>query len=250
MDIAPDDRGENVRREICLTLEQMGIAPLSSHHRYGPGQHRVDFRRADALAAADNAVTFKTVVKTIAANNGLYAEFSPKPLEEEAGSSLHICLDIQPAGLIVPSEAAFVAGIMAHAVELCAVLNPSEESYLRLGAKDAPGYVSWSAENHFQFMRVTQSGGKPGKIELLSPDPLANPYIAFALLLYAGCEGVKQGLSLPAPADFDLYGVDPHALEGYTELPRSLKAAKEAAAASAFLREFLPEGLFRALSRI
>ena len=139
MDIAPEDKGENVRREICLTLEQMGIYPESSHHEEGPGQNEIDFRYSDPLTAADNAVTFRSVVNTIAARNGLYADFSPKPLEAHPGNGMHINFAVK--GASGDSMANAIAGILAHICELTAFLNPSEASYSRFGVDKAPRFV-------------------------------------------------------------------------------------------------------------
>ena len=134
MDIAPEDKGENIRREVCLTLESMGIQPESSHHEEGPGQNEIDFRYSDALSAADNAVTFKSVVKTIAMQNGLYASFSPKPLKNQSGNGMHINISIKSPNGKKDSDA-FMAGILKYIREISAYLNPTEESYLRLGEK-------------------------------------------------------------------------------------------------------------------
>ena len=145
MDIAPDDRGENIRREICLTLEQMGIRPESSHHEEGPGQNEIDFRYSDALTAADNALTFQTIVKTVARSNGLYADFSAKPLEHAPGNGFHINMSVKPDK---GSEnlCYMIAGILDKVEEMTAFLNPTKESYQRFGVSKAPGYVSWSSE--------------------------------------------------------------------------------------------------------
>jgi len=159
MDIAPADKGENVRREACLTLERMGIRPESSHHEEGPGQNEIDFRYADPVTAADNAVTFRAAVDTVAARNGLYADFGPKPLADKAGNGMHINFsavsedkrDVMPQVL---------AGVLAHVEAMTAFLNPTEESYRRFGSWKAPGYLSWSAENRSQLIRVPAAVGE------------------------------------------------------------------------------------------
>lgn len=191
MDIAPDDRGENVRREICLTLEQMGIRPESSHHEQGPGQNEIDFRYSDALSAADNAMTFQTVVKTVADRNGLYADFSPKPLAGQPGSGLHINMSAQSVSGedILPY---LIAGTLEKVSDMTVFLNPSEKSYERFGSSKAPKYISWSTENRSQLVRVPAAVGEFRRAELRSPDPTANPYLAFALLIYAGLYGIKN----------------------------------------------------------
>ncbi len=242
MDIAPEDRCENVRREICLTLEQMGIRPESSHHEAGPGQNEIAFRYSDALSAADNAQIFRMVVRIAAQRSGLYADFSPKPIDGEPGSGFHINLSVQPAG--GERTARVTAGILSHIEELTAFLNPTETSYRRLGRQKAPGYVSWSRENRSQLVRIPAADGEYRRAELRSPDPTANPYLAFALLIWAGLDGLKNGAVLPPPTEMNLYRADEAALAGLRRLPGSLAAARCAARESAFIREHIPEPLF------
>lgn len=245
MDIAPEDKGENIRREICLTLEQMGICPESSHHEEGPGQNEVDFRYSDPLSAADNAVTFLSVVKTAAARNGLWADFSPKPLPDKPGSGMHINISVQ--GLdkrdYLPN---IIAGILERIREMTLFLNPCANSYERLGINKAPAYVSWSSENRSQLIRIPASGLYNHRAELRSADPAANPYLAFALLIHAGIEGVRRGLVPPPPADFNLFTADPQTLSAFKKLPASLSQAAELAGASDFIREHLPEAVISA----
>jgi len=239
MDIAPDDHGENVRREICLTLEKMGIRPESSHHEEGPGQNEIDFRYSDALVAADNAMTFQRVVKTAASRNGMFADFSPKPLENAPGNGFHI--NISPR---TPRDAnAFprmIAGILANVRAMTAFLNPTDDSYRRLGNHKAPGYVSWSAENRSQLVRIPAAQGEYRRAELRSPDPGANPYLAFALMIHAALDGIEKGLTLPEPADINLYKADPQVLAAFEKLPESRAEANDAAAASAFIKTHIP----------
>ena len=239
MDIAPEDRGENIRREICLTLEQMGIRPESSHHEEGPGQNEIDFRYSDALTAADNAMTFQTVVKTIARRNGLYADFSAKPLENEPGNGFHINVSVKP------SEASenlcyMIAGVLDKVEEMTAFLNPTENSYKRFGQSKAPGYISWSSENRSQLVRIPAAVGEYRRAELRSPDPTANPYLAFALIIYAGLYGLQNKLDLPNAANINLYKADAEALARFKKLPESLSAACKIAAESEFIKEHVP----------
>ena len=145
MDIAPEDKGENVRREICLTLEQMGIRPETSHHEEGPGQNEIDFHYSEPLTAADNTITFKTVVRTIAARSGLFADFSAKPLDTQPGNGMHINISAYKDGSNVFSEV--TAGILKHIREMTVFLNPFENSYKRFGSHKAPRYIGWSKEN-------------------------------------------------------------------------------------------------------
>ncbi len=247
-DIAPLDRGENVRRDICLSLMEMGILPESSHHEQGPGQNEIDFRYADILTAADNLVAFRAVVKAIAARSGLYASFMPKPFEEESGSGLHVNLSLHENGVNLfrggeaPSGKAegFTAGILRRVPEMTAFLNPLTNSYRRFGAFEAPRFVSWSRQNRSQLVRIPAACGPYGRMELRSPDPACNPYLCFMLLLEAGLEGVKEELRLPGEASFDLYSETGRAA-GLPELPKSLEEALERAGESAFIRRLLPE---------
>ncbi|MCR5006228.1 MAG: glutamine synthetase family protein [Clostridiales bacterium] len=239
MDIAPEDRGENVRREICLTLEQMGICPESSHHEEGPGQNEIDFRYADALTAADHAMTFQRVVKTVAHRNGLAADFSPKPLENEPGNGFHINMSLRPW----KDETVFsqmIAGILRHATEMTAFLDPGDDSYKRLGSHKAPRYISWSHENRSQLVRIPAAVGEYRRMELRSADPTANPYLAFALMIYAGLDGITNKLDLCAPSDINLFMADKEVLSSYQTLPASFEEACKIAAASGFIKAHIP----------
>ena len=248
MDVAPEDKGENVRREACLTLEQMGIRPESSHHEEGPGQNEIDFRYADPLTAADNAVTFRSVVSTVAAGNGLYADFSPKPLPDAPGSGMHINLSVKASsGADVMPQV--MAGILNHVYDLTVFLNPVDASYRRLGCRKAPRYISWSSENRSQLIRIPAASGEYRRAELRSPDPSCNPYLAFALLIYAGLDGVRAASSLPAPADVNLFTAPEQVTASYRKLPGMLDEAKQAAHASEFARRYLPESLIAYYTR-
>lgn len=240
MDIAPDDRGENIRRQICLTLEQMGISPESSHHEEGPGQNEIDFHYADALKAADDAMAFRTVVKTVAHANGLFADFSPKPLADKPGNGYHINLSVKhdKNHVILPSV---IAGILEKIEDITLFLNPTVQSYKRLGSNKAPRFISWSGENRSQLVRIPAAEGEYRRAELRSPDPSANPYLAFTLLIYAGLYGYKNGLFLPPVSDIDFFKADKSITDGYRQLPRTVEEAKAAAKNSAFVREHLPE---------
>lgn len=243
MDIAPDDKGENVRREICLTLLDMGILPEGSHHEEGPGQNEIDFRYSDALTSADNAVNFVTVVKTAAAHNGLYADFSPKPLDNESGNGMHINMSIKCSDGIDRTKS-FLAGILEHIREVTAFLNPREESYRRFGTKKAPKYITWSPENRSQLIRIPAASKEHKRIELRSPDPTANPYLAYALLIYAGLDGIKKNMMPPEPVDINLYTAAPSVTAQFEKLPESLEEATELAISSKFLASILPQSFF------
>ncbi len=240
MDIAPDDKGENIRREICLTLEQMGICPESSHHEDGPGQNEIDFRYSDPVDAADNAMTFRTVAKTVAHRNGLAADFSPKPLAHKPGNGFHVNVSVKASGnsdLMYP----MIAGILEKIDDMTLFLNPMENSYARFGSNRAPKYISWSHENRSQLVRIPAACGEYRRAELRSPDPSANPYLALALILHAGLHGIENSLVLPPAADLNLYTADSSVLAGFRQLPADLESARRAALNSAFVKAHIPE---------
>ncbi|MGN0983327.1 MAG: glutamine synthetase family protein [Gemmiger sp.] len=248
-DIAPLDKGENIRREICFAMEDMGLRPQHSHHESGFGQNEVDFMYATAVKSADNLNTFKSTVKAIAARNGLYASFMPKPLPDQAGSGMHVNLSLLRDGVnlfegdIAPDSEAgyFIAGILAHARELTCFCNPVPNSYARLGANEAPQYVSWSRQNRSQLVRLPSASGKFCRVELRSPDPAANPYLAIGLILAAGLDGIAHRLPLPEPVNRNLF-YSPSA-EGLYSLPHSLREAITVAAQSDFIAQELPLAL-------
>lgn len=238
MDVAPEDKGENVRREICMTLLDMGITPESSHHEEGPGQNEIDFRYSDAMTAADDAMNFLTVVKAAAQRNGLFADFSPKPLKGESGNGLHVNISLKcNDGTDRTNE--FMAGILAHIKEMTAFLNPTEESYKRLGEKKAPKYVTWSPENRSQLIRVPAAKGEYKRIELRSPDPTVNPYLAYALLIRAGLDGIEKNMQIPEAVNVNLYKADKILTDKLETLPSTLAEAKEIARNSDFIQNIL-----------
>lgn len=242
LDIAPEDKGENVRREICLTLEQMGITPESSHHEEGPGQNEIDFRYSDPLTSADNAVTFRSVVNTIAARNGLCADFSPKPLENHSGNGMHINISAKSDGdRAVMTKV--IAGILSHISEMTVFLNTHEDSYKRLGKNKAPRYISWSSENRSQLIRIPAAADEYKRAELRSPDPLCNPYLAFALLIRAGLDGIKKNMELPIVSNINLYSASEEVKAKYEQLPRTLEQAKAVASHSEFIAKILPKSI-------
>ena len=242
MDIAPDDKGEHIRREICLMLEQMGIQPESSHHESGPGQNEIDFRYSDPLTAADNAITFRAVVRTVAAQNGLCASFQPKPLSDRDGSGMHINISARDGGTVdlLPTV---IAGLLDKIAEITLFLNPSEESYRRLGCDKAPRYITWSDENRSQLIRIPAAVGEQRRAELRSADSTANPYLAYALLIYAGLYGISHKLALPPASDFNLYTAPAEILQTLQALPDSLGEAIALAETSPFVRAHLPESV-------
>ena len=252
LDIAPLDRGEDIRREICLTLEEMGIHPESSHHEQGPGQNEIDFKFSDALACADNLQSFKSAVKAIAARNGLFASFMPKPIPNAPGSGMHVNLSLAQNGRNIfrnvgegHSHAAesFIAGVLAKTPEITAFLNPIANSYERFGKFEAPKYVSWSHQNRSQLIRIPAAIGEKVRMELRSPDPALNPYLGFALILAAGLDGIDADLALPAELDADLYTAQETVTGGLARLPESLAQAIALAEDSPFIQNVIGEEL-------
>lgn len=239
-DVAPEDKGENVRREICLTLLEMGMKPECSHHEEGPGQNEIDFKYSDAMTAADNAINFITVVKAAALSNGLFADFSPKPIKDCSGNGLHINMSLKSADGKDYTDH-FIAGIMAHIKEMTAFLNPTENSYKRLGEKKAPKYITWSKENRSQLIRIPAATGEYERIELRSPDPTANPYITFALLIYAGLDGILNKKKLRNSTDINLFKADQSVTKNLDVLPQTLKEAVKYAQNSEFISMHLPK---------
>ena len=252
-DIAPLDRGEDIRREICLTLEEMGVKPEASHHEQGPGQNEIGFMFDGAVSSADNLQTFKTVVKAAAARNGLFASFMPKPILEAAGSGMHVNLSLMQNGRNIfkntgdgHSDAAesFIAGILVKIREITLFLNPIANSYERFGKFDAPKYISWSHQNRSQLIRIPAATGDRVRMELRSPDPSLNPYLSFALLIGAGLDGIENNLKLPPAVDADLYTADASVTGALSLLPESLDEAIECAKDSEFIKNILGEELF------
>ena len=243
MDVAPEDKGEDIRREISLSLERMGIFPESSHHEEGPGQNEIDFRYSDALSAADNAVTFCTVVKAIAARNGLHADFSPKPIADKPGNGFHINLSVKGPGENLMQY--MMGGILKHVSDMTLFLNPSEQSYSRLGAFKAPKYISWSNNNRSMLIRIPAASGEYRRVEMRSPDCTANPYLAFALLIWAGLDGIRNRIVPPENANVNLFTAGSEELSGLKTLPLTMGAAVRQASGSEFIRSHLPESLVR-----
>ncbi len=244
MDVAPEDKGENIRREICQYLSQMGITPEASHHEEGPGQNEIDFRHSTPLKAADNCMNFQTVVKAVAEKSGLFADFSPKPLENQAGNGFHINLSLVKEGVSDEEQneirSQFMAGVLAHIKEMTAFLNPREDSYLRLGKNKAPRYITWSRENRSQLIRIpAYNSESQHRMELRSADPTANPYLAFSLLITAGLDGIEKKLVRGEPVNENLYTAGSDITKDLDSLPSSLKEAKEIAAASDFIQSVI-----------
>jgi glutamine synthetase len=238
-DLAPVDLGENCRRDIVLVLEEMGFEIEASHHEVAPGQHEIDFKYAHAVKAADQIQTFKLVVKTIARQHGLHATFMPKPLFGVNGSGMHCHQSLfrgnqnafydekDKLGL---SDVAkhYMAGVLHHARAFTAITNPTVNSYKRLvPGYEAPCYVAWSASNRSPMIRIPASRGLSTRIEVRNPDPAANPYLALAVMLKAGLDGIQKKIPLPAPTDRNIYVMteDEREEHGIPSLPENLREA-------------------------
>ena len=216
-DFAPTDLGENCRRDIVLELESLGFEVEAYHHEVAPGQHEIDFKYADVIEACDNIQTFKLVVKTIARKHGLHATFMPKPLFGINGSGMHCNMSLfkdnqnvffDPEGPLQLSQTAyhFLGGLIEHARAYTAVCNPTVNSYKRLvPGYEAPVYVAWSGRNRSPLIRVPESRGLSTRLELRSVDPAANPYLAMAVLLEAGLDGITRELTPPPAVDRNIY---------------------------------------------
>ncbi len=235
---APEDRCEAVRREICLDLKKMGLRPECAYHEEGPGQNKIKFHFNTPIEAADAATSYKAVVRSVAARYGLDADFSPKPLERMPGSSMHVNMSvICKDGMDRTPD--IIAGILAKAQEITVFLNPTKKSYKRLGHDNAVKYVSWSDANRSTLIRIPAYGGYT-RFELRSPDNGTNPYIAFALLIYAAIYGIVEKPVLQKASEEDLFEVDPKSLSRLKPLPSSLMEAQSKAKNSLFVREHLP----------
>lgn len=239
MDVAPGDRGENLRREICLTIEEMGLSPECSHHEEGPGQNEIDFKYSDALSSADHAVIFKNATESIAYKNGFYATFDPKPIDGEPGSGMHVNVSVK--GGDDKTFSRFLAGVLRRIKEITAFLNPTESSYKRLGEKKAPKVVGWGRENRSCLVRIPATNGGEKRFELRSPDGKSNVYLVYALIIYAGIEGIKDKLTLGEETVNNAY------VTGGDKLPESLEDAKKAAYESEFVKKYLPKRIVDAM---
>ncbi|MCL6548327.1 MAG: type I glutamate--ammonia ligase [Alicyclobacillus sp.] len=257
-DWAPLDLGENCRREIVLTLEAMGFEIEASHHEVAPGQHEIDFKYADAVEAADNIATFRMVVKTVARQYGLHATFMPKPVYGINGSGMHCHLSLFKDGKnafyderdelgLSDTARHFLAGILEHACAFTAVCNPTVNSYKRLvPGFEAPSYVAWSAKNRSPLVRIPAARGSSTRIEVRSPDPSCNPYLAIAVMLASGLDGVRRKLRLPPPVNRNIYIMTEEEKEaaGIRSLPENLIHAISALEADEVLRAALGEHVF------
>ena len=258
-DVDPEDKGINCRREIIETLESMGFEVEASHHEVAVGQHEINFKYADALAAADNTVTFKWVVRSIAAKHGLHATFMPKPVFGINGSGMHTNQSLfnldgtnaffDEKGPLKLSETAYhyIAGIMKNARGFTAVTNPLVNSYKRLvPGYEAPVYVAWSASNRSALVRIPASRGLSTRTEVRCPDPACNPYLALAMMLSSGLDGVKNKLEAPASVNVDIFEMTLAEKDaaGIDSLPGSLEEAIRALQENPIAKQALGEHIF------
>ncbi len=241
-DLGPTDHGEATRREACLALESLGFEIEASHHECAPGQHEIDFKYGDALASADNIMTFKQTVKALAHRNGLHATFMPKPVYGVAGSGMHTNMSLfdqsgknvffDPTGERQLSRRAynFIAGILTHIKAITAIANPLINSYKRLvPGYEAPCYSAWSASNRSALVRIPAARGQSTRVELRSPDPSCNPYLTLAVCLAAGLDGIQRDLMPPEEITENIFDMDEEtrAANGIEDLPSSLKMAMQ-----------------------
>lgn len=238
-DLGPVDLGENARRDMVLALEEMGFEIEASHHEVAPGQHEIDFKYEDALTAADNIMTFKLVIKTIAQRHGLHATFMPKPLFGVNGSGMHTNQSLfkdgrnafyDPQGELELSDTAyfFIGGLMNHMSSIVAVTNPTVNSYKRLvPGYEAPVYIAWSARNRSPLIRIPAKRGSGTRVELRCPDPSCNPYLAMAVMLEAGMDGIVNRSTPPPAVDKNIFALsESERMEmGIASLPGSLVEA-------------------------
>ncbi len=258
-DMGPLDFGENARRDMVMTLEEMGFEIEASHHENAPAQHEIDFRYDEALTTADNIMTFKVAVKTIAKRHGLHATFMPKPKSEVDGSGMHINMSLSRDGVNLFQDAQdpnglskeayyFLGGIFAHIKAMTLIFNPLVNSYKRLvPGYEAPTCICWSARNRTPLVRIPATRGEDTRIELRSPDPACNPYLALALCLAAGLDGIRKKMSPPPSLEGDMYLLSPEERrnQGIEDLPGNLKEAVDAFEKDPLMKEVLGEEVCR-----
>ena len=257
-DVGPLDFGENARRDMVLTLEEMGFVIESSYHETAPAQHEIDFKYDEALATADNIMTFKLAVKTIAKRHGLHATFMPKPKYGVDGSGMHLHMSLlqdgnnifaDESGILGLSKDAlyFIGGLLKHAKGMTAVTNPIVNSYKRLvPGFEAPAYIAWSATNRSTLIRIPAAAGDAVRMELRNPDPTANPYLALAAVLRAGLDGIKRQTSVPESVDCNIFHMSEQErrVRKIEELPGTLAEAISCMEKDRFMRETLGDHVF------
>ena len=257
-DVGPVDFGENARRDMVLTLEDMGFVVEASHHDVAPAQHEISFRYDDALTTADNIMTFKLAVRTIAKRHGLHASFMPKPRYGVNGSGMHINMSLLKGGKNIFADEkgahglsrdayAFLGGVMEHMRGMTAIMNPIVNSYKRLvPGFEAPAYIAWSATNRSALIRIPAAVGDAVRMELRSPDPTANPYLALAAVLRAGLDGIKRQTPVPESVDCNIFHMSEQerSARKIEELPGTLAEAISCMEKDRFMRETLGDHVF------
>ena len=260
-DLAPTDLADNTRREIVNVLTQMGFEVEASHHECAVGQHEIDFKYDDVLSACDKIQLFKLVVKTIARKHGMYATFMAKPKYGIAGSGMHCNMSLfdqngqnafydpkDPRGMELSETAYhFLGGLMKHAYSYTAIMNPTVNSYKRLvPGFEAPVYIAWAGRNRSPLIRVPASRGMSTRLELRSVDPMANPYLALAVLLEAGLDGIENKIDAPAPVETNIYAMSAaeRAEAGIIDLPSTLHNALKALQKDEVVRKALGDHIY------
>ncbi len=257
-DLTPVDLGEDVRREIVLALEQMGFHVEAAHHEVAPGQHEIDFRYDDVLPTADNVSTFRFVVKNVAIRNGLHATFMPKPVFGINGSGMHthqslfsqgknIFFDDKAEWQLSKTCLSYIGGTLRHARAFCAITNPLVNSFKRLvPGYEAPTAIAWSERNRSPLVRVPAARGSETRIELRMPDPSCNPYLAFAVMLRAGLDGIEKELDPGPPVNKNIYTMSHRERRHLRidELPSNLSEALDELEKSDLMRETLGDHIF------
>lgn len=259
-DLAPIDLGGNARNDMTIALKQMGFKIETSHHEAAPGQHEIDFEYDDALATADNIMTFKMVVRTIAQRNGLHATFMPKPKFGEAGSGMHLNISLSTLDSnnvfyderddLRLSKVAyhFLGGLMKHARAYTALTNPTVNSYKRLvSGYEAPVLIAWSASNRSPLIRIPAEKGMSTRIELRSPDPCANPYLALAATLKAGLDGIENKIEPPEQVTSNVYEMAKDEIKerGIERLPSNLYEAIQELSKSEVIKSSLGKTVYK-----
>lgn len=262
MDLTPVDLGEAARRDMIFALGDIGFEVEASHHECAPGQHEIDFKYKDALTAADNVQTFKYVVRYVAQRHGLHATFMPKPIFGIHGSGMHVNQSLYIKGknafydpntpdLLSQDAHYYLGGLLKHAQAYTAITNPTVNSYKRLvNGYEAPVYVAWATKNRSPLVRLPAKRGAATRVELRSPDPSCNPYLAFAVMLRAGLDGIKNKIEPPAPLEINIYSLTPAQLEEYgvATLPNSLENALNEMEKSDWVKETLGAHVYERFS--
>jgi glutamine synthetase len=258
-DLSHRDLAEGVRADIALTLQQLGLNIYTTHHEVAPGQQEINFHYADALTTADRVITLKYISKVIATQHGLHATFMPKPLFGACGSGMHThqslfttdgtnaFYDADDKNQLSPLAYQFIAGLLSHVKEICAVLNPTVNSYKRLvPGFEAPTYIAWANRNRSALIRIPSKRGQATRVELRNPDAACNPYLAFAVMLAAGLDGIEKKMEPPASVERNIYELSAKERESYgiEQLPESLGHALALLEKSTFAKDVLGSHVF------